>query len=86
VFNISQFFEKFKKAQNREIGFRLIAQRIIKEKSGMEIPIEAISIRASVINLKNISQAARSVLFIKKQSILEALNTEQQTYIVKDIR
>ncbi len=86
MFNIGQFFKKFENARLKEVGFRIIVQKELKEIASIEVPIEAVSIKASVISLNGLSQGARSVIYIKKMAIIDAINREQRSYKVSDIR
>jgi len=86
MFNIRDFLKKASGRQTKELFFRQTVQEVIKANLGVELPIEAISLRSSTIYLKNISQAARSVIFIKKTQILDQLNKKQDFYKINDLR
>ena len=74
MFNINQFLERLRKVSGGSIDTRGEIARIIKEKANIELQIEAIEIKPPRISLKNISQAARSEIYIKKHLILEEVN------------
>jgi hypothetical protein len=86
MLSISEFFKRFGGIQAREIAFRTAVQVAIKESVNIEIPIENISFKSGSVALKNISSSAKSVIFIKKATILERANSLQSTYTVTDIK
>jgi hypothetical protein len=52
----------------------------------VEIPLESITFKSTTIELKNVPQSLRSVIFIKKNAILKAVNEAQAIRQVTDIR
>jgi len=86
MLSISEFFKRVGGIQAREIAFRVAVQGAIKEVVGIDFPIEDISFKSGVVSLKNISSAARSVVFIKKALILERVNTLQSIHAVTNIQ
>ncbi len=84
MLRISEFFKRIGGIQAREIAFRAGVQAAIKESTGVEIPIQSISFRSGKISLKNISQAARSAVFIKRSAIIERTNALQSVRHVDD--
>ena len=74
MFNISQFLERLKKISGSSINIRIEISKVISKQLGLEIPIESIEIKLPKIYIKNISQAARSEIFIKKEAILKEIN------------
>ena len=86
MFNIGQYFDRFLNSQNKEVVFRTVVKKIVLEKVGIDLNVGDISIKSGVINLKNISQAARSAIFIKKQLLISTINESQGSYKVIDIR
>ncbi|MCX6706155.1 MAG: DNA polymerase III subunit beta [Candidatus Woesebacteria bacterium] len=57
----------------KEVVLRTTIKEAIKKHVGIDIPIENISPKNGIVTLKNISQSARSAIFIKKQKILGEL-------------
>ena len=86
MFNIRDFLKKATNKQTKNLFFRKVVEETLKRHVNIEVPPESISIKSSIIGIKNISQGARSAIFIKKQAILEDLNKVQDIFKVKDIR
>ncbi|MDE1946637.1 MAG: hypothetical protein KGJ90_06340 [Patescibacteria group bacterium] len=86
MLNIKEFFGKFQNAQAKEVVFRSAVQRAIGDIVGFGVKIESISVRGGIISIKDISQAARSAIFIKKQPIVFLINKTQQLYKIRDIK
>ncbi len=74
MFNISQFLERLKKISGSSINTRTEVSRILKEQIGLNVPIEAIELKPPKIYIKNISQAARSEIYIRKEIIIKEIN------------
>jgi len=73
MFNIASFLEKVSKNIKSKDVFNKQFLDIIKKHTGMDIPIENIETKDSVIILK-ISPGARNKVFIYKESILKDVN------------
>ncbi len=86
MFNIGQFFKNIQNRHIKELFIRSIIQASITQGTGVSIPIEDITISSGVIILKNISSGLRSVIFIKKQKILDSVNKNQTIHVVTNIR
>jgi hypothetical protein len=86
MFNISHFLEKIRGIQAKSAFERIIVHNVILKNIGIDIPIENVSIKSTVITLKNISQSAKSAIYIKKLLLLEDINKNQNNIIAKDIR
>jgi hypothetical protein len=86
MISISEFFKRIGGIQAREITFRVGVQAAIRESIGMDVPIESITFKSGGIILKDISQAARTAIFIKKINIIEQANMFQSIHRITDIR
>ena len=73
MFGISGFFKNIQNSFTKEVVLRTKIKETIKIHTKADIPIENISCKNGVINLKNTSSAALSVIFIKKSQILNDL-------------
>ena len=56
---------------------RTTIKEMIKKHVGIDVPIENIAPKNGIVTLKNISQSARTAIFIKKEKILEELKGER---------
>lgn len=74
MFNIRQFLQRASNRQTKSHFLRLNVQDTIKKYLNLDIPLEDISTKGQKIIIKNLSQSARSSLYIKKSSILEDIN------------
>lgn len=85
-FNISQLLNKIRSVQAKgALQINLIHDSLLKN-IGIDIPIPNISIKSTIVSLKNISQSTKSAIYIKKQSILDDINKGQENIIARDIR
>ena len=84
--SISELLGRIRNIQARESLVRLAVQETLKKQLSFEIPLEAISCKGAAVSLKGIDQAARSALFIKKESILKEINAAQSVRVIQDIR
>lgn len=86
MFNIGQFFKKIQNRHTQELFIRSVIQESISQSAGVKIPLEDITLSSGVITLKNISSGLKSVIFIKKQKILDSINNAQSIQVVTAIR
>ncbi len=86
MLKIADFFKRIQNKHSQELFIRSTIQASIKKYTKVELPIESISLKSGIVSLKGISQTARSQVFIKKQAIIEELNSTQTIRIVTDIR
>jgi hypothetical protein len=84
MFNISQFFSRFKGRELEEITFRAAVIDSVKEILKFEIDPLLISYSNNTIFLK-ISPAAKSAVLLKKKEIIEKIK-EKTKRKVGDIR
>lgn len=86
MLSIDGFFKRIGGFYAREAAFRAAIQSALKESIGLEVPVDSISFRSGVVELKNISQAARSAIFTKKAPIIERMNAAQSVHNISDVR
>lgn len=86
MFNIDQLLQRFKSSRNDDIRVRSIVAKVLKEKVLLDIPLESVDIKPPRIFLKNIPQAARSEIYIKKESILAEINKVHSGRALTDIK
>jgi len=72
--SIGDFFKRIGGVHAKEMALRGSIQTAIKELIDIDVPIGDIVFKSGVVTLKNISQGAKSVVFIQKQKIIEKLN------------
>lgn len=85
MLGIGEFFKKIQNVRMREMLIRSTAQEVIKNQTSVEVPIDAISFKSGTM-LLNVNQTARSVIYIKRQGIMEEINSKQKVRTVTDIR
>lgn len=73
MFGISGFFKNIQNSFTKEVVLRTKIKETIKTHTSADVPIENISCKNGIINLKNVSSTALSVIFIKKNQILNDL-------------
>jgi hypothetical protein len=86
MLNIGEFLNRIKSARAKQFLVRDVVRDSIQKISGVIIPAEAVLIRSSTAELKNVNQADRSTIFIKKQRIIEDINSNQTLKKIDDIR
>ncbi len=86
MLKISEFFKKIQNRHTKELFVRSVVRDSLKKIVNVEVPVEAISFKSSIAVLKDVSQSARSQIFIKKQTIIQEINSLQSIRIVEDIR
>ena len=86
MFNIGQFFKKIQNRHTQELFIRSTIQESISRSVGVKIPLEDIVISSGIVTLKNINSGLKSVIFIKKQKILDDVHTSQTIHPIVDIR
>jgi hypothetical protein len=84
--SISEFFKRIGGVQTKEVAKRDIIRLAIKEFTNIDIPISSISVKSNVVNLKGVSQSARSVIFIHKKKIIDFIFKLEPTTYISDIR
>lgn len=82
--HLSSFFRRFKTVTIPDESVRKAFSDIVREKTGIEISIEYITVRNGEILVKT-NPAIKNELFIKKQEILEAVK-EKTTKMMINIR
>ena len=86
MLSISQFFKRIQNKHSKELFVRSVIQAAIKKYAGVEVLLEDITFGSSGVVLKNVSGAARSQVFIKKQAIIAEINAGQDIRHIGDVR
>jgi len=86
MFGIGDFFKRIQGGFAKELFLRKAIADAVKKCANIDVAVEDMSVKDGIVNLNKISQAARSVIFIKKQAILAEINGQQAGVLVKDIR
>jgi len=86
MFSIGQFFERIRSKYAQEIFIRTVIKESLKKIANIDVAVEDISLSGSSVSIKKLNQSARSVMYIKKQSMLEAINSAQSISNITDIR
>lgn len=85
MLGISGFFKNIQNSFTKEVVLRTTIKEVIKKHTGADIPIESISCKGESVALRNVNPSALSVIFIKKQKILEDLKNSG-IKVITDIR
>ena len=78
--------KKMQNRQTREFFICEIVRGVIKDVVRIDIPVGNITVKETTVHFSNISQAARSELFIKKQQILKLINDRQAAVKIIEIK
>jgi hypothetical protein len=85
MFNISQILDRVRSLRESNIGKRMVVKNTINKFVSIDIPVEQIEIKSSKVFVKNISQAAKSEIFLKKAAIIEEIAATLKNNRIKDI-
>ncbi len=85
MFNISNLLEKIRIIQGQDASLRTLIINTIKKNTGAELLPESIVVKSSKIFLKNVSSAAKSEIFLKKNQILQEIKVTKEGANIKDI-
>ncbi len=86
MFNIGQILNKVRALRESDIGIRTAIKNAVAKYTEIDVPVEHVQIKSGKATIKNISQAARSVVFMKKETILRDISETLQNNKVKDIQ
>ena len=86
MLNISEFFKRIHSKQAKEVNIRNVIRTAIKNHAKFDISIESISFNSNTAILEGITPIARSEIYIKKQAILNDINSQQNIRAIADIR
>ncbi|MEK7641986.1 MAG: hypothetical protein AAB365_03280 [Patescibacteria group bacterium] len=86
MLKISEFFKRIQGKHSKELAVRSTVAEAIKKHARFDIPLEYIDFSSSTAILKGITAMQRSQIFIKKQTILSEINSQQSIRVVTDIR
>lgn len=86
MLNIGQFFKKIQNKHTKELFIRSVVKDVIQKYVGVEVPVESISFKSDTVVLQGVSQTAKSQIFIKKQAIVQEVNSKQNIRRIVDVR
>ena len=84
--SIAEFFKRIQSARTQDLFVRTVIQEVLKRRLSIDVPASALSFSSSTLIVSGISHAARSELFIKKESVLRDINSGQDIRQISDIR
>lgn len=85
MFNIKDYLVRANSKQAKELLFRGKVQEIIKKNTGLDISVGNIVTKARRIQIKDISPTEKSLIYIKKDILIEQINKNQNIYIIDNI-
>ncbi|MFA6404622.1 MAG: hypothetical protein WCW03_01320 [Candidatus Paceibacterota bacterium] len=74
MFNISNFLKRIQSTRTKELYTRSQIIDVLKKLLPIDLAEEGIIIKNNTIKIKNISQGAKTTIFMKKQQILDEIN------------
>ena len=86
MFGIGKFFERIQNSYTKEIFVRSTIIDALKKIVNIDVSIKDISIKGDTLSISGISQSARSVIYIKKESIMKEINGIQKIKQINNIR
>lgn len=85
MLNIGSFFEKFNNAALKEIKKREVVVRAIEKHTGATVDVKDISFNNKTVQI-NGGPGLKSQIFMKKQLILEMIQSDLPGVVVTDLR
>jgi hypothetical protein len=86
MFGIGHLFKKIQSSYAKELFLRMAVADSLRNLVGIEVGVENIKFKDSLVTLTNINQADRSTIYIKKEALLKEINKLQTVKKVLDIR
>lgn len=86
MLSIGQFFKRIQGKQAQEMLLRTVISDALNKHTGIKAEQGAISYKSGVVNVSKLSSSARSQIFIKKQQIINEINSLQDYRKIEDIR
>lgn len=86
MFNIGDFFKRVQNVRMKDVYIRNIIVEAIQKITGVKIKPEDIIISSTVATVRGISSVMRSEIFIKKQLLLEEINSKQDLKKITEVR
>lgn len=83
---IGQFFKKIRGKYEQEIFLRTVIKEAIQSQSRVIVSLGSVNYKNGTVILADLTQTARSQIFIKKQAIIEQINNQQKVKKVIDIK
>ena len=86
MFGIGQSFKRIQNTRTKKVLIVLAVKEAIKKHVGVDISEGDIVVRSNWVALNNTNQSLRSAIYIKKERMLEEINSKQGFRIISDIR
>ena len=86
MLGIHEFFKRIQNLHSKEVFVRTVIQESLKKYTNIGLELKDINFQESTIVLKNTNQTFKSVVFTKKNQILNDINEKQTIRKVTDIR
>ena len=86
MFGIGEYFKNIRSSFTKQLFVRSVVSKIIYKYLNTEISPDKMSIKGGIVTIRGISQAAKSVIFTKKTTLISEINSNQAIIKVLDIR
>ena len=86
MLGIHEFFKRIQNLHSKEVFVRTVIQESLIKYTNVGLELKDINFQESTIVLKNTNQTFKSVVFTKKNQILNDINEKQTIRKVTDIR
>lgn len=83
---IAELFARIKNVQAKEVFMRTAVQQALKKAANIDCVVDDISFKGAVVQIKNMSQTAKSQLFMKKGAVLKEIALQSPGRAISDIK
>ncbi len=84
--SIGDLFARIKNIQTKEVFARTAVQQALKKAANIDCRVEDISFKNFSVHIQNMSQTAKTQLFMKKGAILKEIALQSPGRTISDIK
>lgn len=84
--SIGDLFARIKNVQAKEMFLRTAIQQALKKVANIDCALSDISCKNFTIQIRNLSQTAKSQLFMKKGAIIKEIEAQPTGRVISEIR
>jgi hypothetical protein len=84
--SIGDLFARIKNLQTKEVFLRTAIQQALKKAANIDCAVGDVSFKGSSVVVKNVSQTAKSQMFMKKGAILKEIALQIPDRTISDIK
>jgi hypothetical protein len=85
MLKIADLFKKIQNRQSKELFLRSVIKDTIYKHTQISVPVESIIIKSDTLSINDLSQTAKSQIFIKREAIIKDINMAQTIRTISNI-